>query len=109
MQYPMERRRNERKIGEGLTVVIANKVFPLVNISETGLSFQATSFRAGDKLALKIAKLANMKDFIDAVATVVVAGDTITRCEFFSTMPLMRFIVRHVSDVTETAPSYFKT
>ena len=89
-------------------VLIDSRVFPLINISVTGLSFQASGYRVGERITLKVAKFLNMKDCIQADIFVKVSTDTVTRAEFYSTMPLMRYIIRHISEVTGTPATYFK-
>lgn len=102
-----EKRRHIRKIGEGLVVVIGARVFPLLDISVAGVSFQATGYKVGDTVSLSIAQSADMTKAVDGRITVVAAGGTIVRGRFYPTMRLMRFIIRHFSDAAGIAPRYF--
>lgn len=102
-----ERRRHIRKVGEGLVVVINDRVFPLIDISIAGLSFQCTEYKVGDVLTLNIAEMADMSQTVESRITVIAANGTVTRGRFYPTMRLMRFIVHHFSDATGVAPRYF--
>jgi hypothetical protein len=95
-------------MGEGLVVLIGKKVFPLVDISVSGISFQAQGFKVKDRVSMKVAQLDNLNDNVDCDMTVVTAGETVTRGQFYPTMKLMRYIVRHVSELTNESPRYVK-
>ena len=103
-----ERRRHIRKIGQGLIVLIGGRAFPVIDISTSGISFQATGNKVGDKIALKIAQIADIKDCADGIITVKSVSETATRGEFQPTVALMRYIVGHIGDATGTEPAYFR-
>ena len=95
-------------MGEGLVVIIGKKVFPLVDISVTGICFQAQGFKVKDQVSMKVAQLDDLNDNVECDMTVVSAGETVTRGQFYPTMKLMRYIVRHVSELTNASPRYVK-
>ena len=107
MKQIRERRHYIRKMGDGLVVLIDGKVFPLIDISVTGVSFQATGYSVGQSLSIKLAKLTSMADGVDGEITVVAITDTISRAKFYPTMRLMRFIIRQLSEFSGIAPRYF--
>ncbi len=102
-----ERRRHIRKVGEGLVVVINSRVFPLLDISIAGLSFQCLDYKVGDVLTLAIAETADMSKAVEGRITVISANHSVVRGRFYPTMRLMRFIVGHFSAATGVAPRYF--
>jgi len=103
-----DRRHQIRKIGQGLVVVIDRRIFPLVTISTAGLAFQATGYKVGESVAIKIAKMLDLNCSVDATITVSSAEETITRGEFLPTMPLLRYVIDHIGDVTGVEPAYFR-
>lgn len=112
MGFPMaqdtDRRRQLRKIGQGLVVLIDGRAHPVVDISTAGISFQSVGHKAGAKVSLKIAQLTNISDCIDGIITVKSVSDTTTRGEFHPTMPLLRYIIRHIGETTGAEPAYFR-
>ncbi len=107
MTNPKDRRRHARKVGQGLIVLIGGKVYPVVDISTVGLSFQATGYRGGDSIVLKLAQLTNISDCIEARITVTSSDNTVTRGEFKPTVPLLRYIISHIGEATGAEPAYF--
>jgi hypothetical protein len=103
-----DRRRHVRKIGQGLVVLIDRRIFPIVNISTAGISFQATGYAVGETVSLKLAKMTDLKNAVDATISVKSAEEAITRGEFHPTMSLLRFIIDHIGDVTGVEPAYFR-
>ena len=108
MPQMKERRHHIRKVGDGLVVLIDDQVYPVLDISVSGMSFQASHVAVGDRIKLKIAQLTNMKACIDGELTVRAVNGTVARGEFFATMPLMRYIISHIGNVTGGEPSHFK-
>ncbi|CCG41855.1 hypothetical protein [Magnetospirillum molischianum] len=108
MDESEERRSHIRKVGQGLVVVIDRRIFPIVNISTAGLGFQATGYKVGDLVPIKIAKMLDLSTCVDATITVKSAEETITRGEFLPTMPLLRYIIDHIGEVTGVEPAYFR-
>jgi hypothetical protein len=103
-----ERRQHMRKMGDGLAVLIDGKVFPVVDVSISGISFQATGFRPGDRIRLSLAALHSLEDSVEAMVTVKTMDGGILRGEFAPTAKLMRYIVTHLGQVTGAAPAYFR-
>jgi len=97
-----------RKIGQGLVVVIERRIFPLVSITTAGLVFQATGYKVGDQVALKIAKMLDLTACVEATIRVTSAEETITRGEFQPTMALLHYIIDHIGEVTGVEPAYFR-
>ena len=108
MTESSERRRHPRRVGEGLVVLIGGKMFPLIDVSVKGLSFQGTGHKVGDSIQLKIAEMRNLANCVAAELRVIQAGDVITRGEFLARMDLMKYIIAHVADVNGGEPYYFK-
>ncbi|BAE50404.1 hypothetical protein [Paramagnetospirillum magneticum] len=103
-----ERRQHIRKMGDGLAVLIDGKVFPVVNVSISGVSFQGAGYRPGDRVRLTLAALQALDDNVEAMVTIKSADSGILRCEFSPTTKLMRYIVGHLGDVTGAEPAYFR-
>ncbi|ARJ67849.1 hypothetical protein WV31_20450 [Magnetospirillum sp. ME-1] len=103
-----ERRQHVRKLGDGLAVLIDGKVYPLTDISLSGVSFQGSGVRPGDRIRLSLAAVRSLDDCVEAVVTVKVAEGGIVRGEFSPTAKLMRYIVAHLGDVTGAEPAYFR-
>lgn len=103
-----ERRQHARKLGDGLSVLIDAKPFALVDISLSGLSFQGSGFRPGDRIRLTLAAARSPDDCVDAVLTVKLTEAGIIRGEFSPTAKLMRYIIAHLGEVTGTEPAYFR-
>lgn len=103
-----ERRQHIRKMGDGLAVLIDGKVHPLTDISLSGVSFQGSGVRPGDRIRLSLAAVRALDDCVEAVVTVKVAESGIIRGEFSPTAKLMRYIVGHLGDVTGAEPAYFR-
>ena len=80
----------------------------MVELSVSGVSFQASGFKVRDNVSLRLAHLNNMNDNVECAMTVLKAGETIAYGQFYPTMSLMRYIVRLVSDVTNVLPRYVK-
>ena len=108
MKFAEERRQHPRKMGEGLIVLIGGHGHPLVDISIGGLSFQSNSYKTGDQIRLKLARLIDMTDCVECKITVVAVSETITRGQLHETMAAMSYIVRHIGEVTGVSPSYFR-
>lgn len=96
-----------RRIGQGLVVVIERRIYPIVSISTAGLGFQATGYKVGDHVRMKIAKMLDLNTGVEATLAVTSAEETITRGEFLPTIPLLRYIIDHIGEVTGVEPSYF--
>jgi hypothetical protein len=105
---PKERRQHARKMGDGLAVLIEGKVFPVIDISLAGISFQGSGFRPGDQVRLTVAALRALDDNVDAQVTIKVAESGVLRAEFAPTAKLMRYIIAHLGDVTGASPAYFR-
>ena len=103
-----ERRQHARKMGDGLAILIDGRVFPVLDISVSGLSFQGNGHRPGSRVRLTVAALHALDDSVEAVVTVKEAGGGIVRGEFVPTARLMRYIVAHLGEVTGTRPAYFR-
>ena len=108
MKLSEERRRHPRKIGDGLIVLIGGHGHPLVDISIGGLSFQSNSYKTGDSILIKLARLNDMTDSVECRITVVAISETITRGQLHETMAAMSYIIRHIGEVTGVPPSYFR-
>jgi len=103
-----ERRQHVRKMGDGLAVLINGKVFPVLDISLSGVSIQASGHRPGDRIRLSVAALHSLDDCVEAMVTVKVVEGGILRGEFAPTAKLMRYIIAHLGEVTGTQPAYFR-
>lgn len=97
-----------RKIGQGLVVVIDRRIYPIVTLSTAGLGFQATGYKVGEQIRMKITKMLDLNGGVDATLSVTSAEETITRGEFLPTIPLLRYIIDHIGEVTGVEPSYFR-
>jgi hypothetical protein len=107
VQQFKERRRHIRKIGQGLVMLIDGRVYPIVDISTAGISFQAGDQVIGAVIDLKLAAMTDLGKGIEARITINSNNGTITRGEFHPTVPLLRFIIGHIGEVTGTVPAYF--
>ncbi|CUW40907.1 protein of unknown function [Magnetospirillum sp. XM-1] len=103
-----ERRQHARKMGDGLAVLIDGKVFPLLDVSLAGLSFQGNGMRPGDRVRLTLAAVRSLDDCVEAMVTVKVAEGGVIRGEFSPTAKLMRYIVAHLGEITGAEPAYFR-
>ncbi|EME68365.1 hypothetical protein H261_18707 [Paramagnetospirillum caucaseum] len=103
-----ERRQHVRKMGDGLAVLIDGRVFPVLDISLSGVSFQGNGFRPGDRVRLTVAALHSFDDSVEAVVIIKSLDAGILRGEFAPTARLMRYIVAHLGDVTGAEPAYFR-
>lgn len=103
-----DRRRHLRKIGQGLVVLLDGRAHPVIDISTAGVSFQSSGHKVGAKITLRIARLADISDCVDGIITIKSVSDTTTRGEFQPTMPLLRYIIRHIGEATGTEPAYFR-
>ena len=101
-----ERRINPRLAGHGLVMMIGRRVFPIANISITGLGFQGSGYRENEVLTVQIARINALEDCVPAVITVRSVQETMVRGEFHPTLPLMRYIIAHLSEVTGADPTY---
>ncbi|KIM00259.1 hypothetical protein CCC_03047 [Paramagnetospirillum magnetotacticum MS-1] len=95
-------------MGDGLAVLIDGKVFPVVNISISGVSFQGTGRKAGDRIRLTLSDLHSLDDTVEAIITVKGAEGGIVRGEFAPTTKLMRYILAHMGEITGAEPAYFR-
>jgi len=102
-----ERRRHIRRIGQGLVVVIGQRLHPIIDISITGVAFQTGGGAPGDQMTIRLAKMTDPLHGITATITVVEVTETVTRAEFQPTIALLRFIIGHISEVTGASPIYF--
>jgi len=91
-----------------LVVLIEDRVYPVIDISVSGISFQNSAHPVGSSVKLKLAQLNNLDDSVDGTITVRAASDTITRGEFSANMALLRYIVTHIGKLTGATPSFFK-
>lgn len=105
---PTERRHFTRKIGDGLVVIVDGRVYPVVNISVSGISFQGTGFSADTVIRMSLATLHALEDCVEAQLAIKVAEAGMVRGEFLPTTRLMRYIVAHMGEVTGTKPAYFR-
>ncbi|WP_242442732.1 PilZ domain-containing protein [Magnetospirillum sp. 15-1] len=103
-----ERRQHVRKMGDGLAVLINGKVFPVVDISVSGVSFQGSGHRPGDSIRLTVAALRSLDDSVEALVTIKATEGGIVRGEFAPTAKLMRYIITHLGEVTGAQPAYFR-
>jgi hypothetical protein len=103
-----ERRDNVRQYWKGLVVLIEDRVYPVLDISVSGVSFQASSHSVGSSVKLKLAQLSNLDDCVDGTITVRASSDSITRGEFAANMTLLRYIVGHIGKVSGASPTFFK-
>lgn len=103
-----ERRRLSRKVGQGLVLLIDGRAHPVVDISTAGVSFQSGRHKVGEKVRFKIAQLSDISDCIGGTITIKSVGETTVRGEFLPTMPLLRYIIRHIGEATGTEPAYFR-
>jgi len=108
MDESEDQRHQIRKIGQGLVVVIDRRIYPIVTLSTAGLGFQATGYKVGEHVRMKITKMLDLNAGIDATLSVTSAEETITRGEFLPTIPLLRYIIDHIGEVTGVSPSYFR-
>jgi len=106
MKQTKERRRHIRYLGQGMVVVIEGQGYPVIDISTSGIHFQGGSFELGAVVPLKLMRLKGKQDSVDGSIIVKAVGTT-TRGEFRPTMPLLRFIIRHLSEVTGVRATYF--
>jgi hypothetical protein len=103
-----ERRQHVRKMGDGLAVLIDGKVFPVSDISISGVSFQGSGHKLGDRIRLSVVALRALEDKVEATVTIKVVNGGIIRGEFAPTTKLMRFIISHLGEVTGSQPAYFR-
>jgi hypothetical protein len=108
MNQIKDRRHLVRKVGQGLVILIQDRAHTVVDISTAGVSFQTSGHQAGNTIPVKLARLIDINDCIEAKITVISAEESITRCEFKPTMPLLRYIIRHIGEATNTDPAYFR-
>ena len=108
MNQVKERRQHIRKMGDGLAALINGKVFPVVDISLSGLSFQGAGHRPGDQIRLTVAALHALDDSVEANVTIKASEGGILRGEFAPTAKLMRYIVSHLGVLTGAQPAYFR-
>lgn len=108
MPHFTERRRQPRRLGEGLILLIDGRAFPVLDISVAGISFQATGYKPNDRIAATLTETANPAAGVETSITVRAVGNGVVRGEFYPTNKLMRFIMAHVGEVTGGAPSYFR-
>ena len=103
-----DRRQHVRKMGDGLAVLIDGKVFPVSDISVSGVSFQGTGHKPGDRIRLSVVALRALDDNVEAAVTVKVIDGGMVRGEFAPTAKLMRYIITHLGEVTGSQPAYFR-
>ncbi len=103
-----ERRQHVRKMGDGLAVLINGKVFPVIDISVSGISFQGSGHWPGDRLRLTVAALHALDDSVEALVTIKATESGVVRAEFAPTAKLMRYIITHLGEVTGAEPAYFR-
>ncbi|RAU22167.1 PilZ domain-containing protein [Paramagnetospirillum kuznetsovii] len=106
--FGKDRRRHSRRFGDGMVVVIDNRIFPIFDISVSGIRFQCAGGKPGDKISLRVARLQNMSDFVDCQAIVRHADETSIRAEFIPTFRLMKFLLGHFGEINGTSPVFFK-
>lgn len=104
----IERRRQPRRLGEGLILAIGGRAFPILDISVAGVSFQGAGYKPNDRITAILAEAGNPAAGVETTVTVRSTGNTVVRGEFYPTNKLMRFIMAHVGEVTGGAPSYFR-
>jgi hypothetical protein len=103
-----DRRQFDRRMGDGLAVLIDGRVYPMANISVSGLCFQGTGFAPGTTIRASLANLHSLHDSVEAQMTIKVTEGGMVRAEFLPTTRLMRFIIAHLGDITGERPAYFR-
>jgi hypothetical protein len=106
--FGKDRRRHSRRFGDGMVVVIDNRIFPIFDISVSGIRFQCAGGKPGDRIRLRVACLQNMSDFADCRAIVRHADENSIRAEFRPTFRLMKFLLGHFGEINGTSPAFFK-
>jgi len=103
-----ERRLHSRSIAKGLIILIDDQVCPVIDISVSGVSFQASLNSIGSRVRVKLARLTDKNDCIACEITVRAVSGAITHAEFSATMPLMHYIIGHIGKVTGAEPAFFR-
>lgn len=103
-----DRRRHSRRIGDGMVVIIDNRIFPIFDISVSGIRFQGDGRQVGDIIRFRLACLQNMNDFVDCKIIVRVADENSIRAEFRPTFRLMKFLLGHFGEITGPRPLFFR-
>jgi len=101
-----ERRQHPRQPGQGLVVMIGRRLFPIANISLSGLGFQGCGYQQEEVLKVQIARIDALEDRVDVTLTVRAVEDNMVRAEFHPTLPLMSYIVSHFGEVMGVSPTY---
>jgi hypothetical protein len=109
MRQLRERRRHIRYIGQHLLIVINGKAHPIMDISIGGVSFQGTGFTVGDPLSLTLVSAFANKDVMPGIGEVRAISGSKVHVKFVRpTLPLLRYIIAHIAEVTGIEPHLLK-
>ncbi len=107
MEQQKDRRRQIRRVGQDLLVVIDRRAFPVIDISTEGVSFQGSGYGIGEVVKIRVARLSDTSDDVAATVTVRAVEDNVIRGEFRPNMPLLHYIISHIGEATGAKPAYF--
>lgn len=107
--HRQERRRHQRFLAGMLQISRDGRCYPLINISEGGLSLEGTPFALGQMVVLTLSSTTSPDDTILADCKVVAVRQDATHLTFEKvTIPLLTFIMAHIGRVLGVAPYYFR-
>ena len=95
-----ERRRVGRQNGQGLVVLMDGQVHTVVDISVNGVSFQGRGLAVGQTISVRLARLVDLSDAVDAKVTVKGLTGSVVHGEFHGTLSLMRYVVGKIGPDT---------
>ena len=93
MTQSEERRRVARQHGQGLAVLMNDQVHTVVDISVDGVAFQCRSLTVGEQIKIRVARLTDLEDGVDARATVREVTGSVVHAEFHGTLTLIRYVL----------------
>ncbi|HIJ64185.1 MAG TPA: PilZ domain-containing protein [Rhodospirillaceae bacterium] len=85
-----------RQNGQGLVILMDGQVHTVVDVSVNGVSFQGRGLTVGQTISVRLARLVDLNDAVEAKVTVKGLTGSVVHGEFHGTLSLMRYVVAKI-------------
>lgn len=105
MKYQRDLRSSPRYPGQTLLLELDGELYPFIDISIGGFSFEGQGFRKGQTFAARISSVLDGADDITALCRVVNVCNFKVCVQFTNpNFQLLKYVIAHIGNVTETTP-----